>query len=234
MDATQATSDVSTSTDGLSVNEKVSLNFRKQQIPTGEKDPAGKELTKEFKRPKFELMVTVPTVAGVIAALQNPKTQPLILDAAKEIIFGVLRNQVSNLIEANEKVADFTLTQDMIKPESLTLEFIAAMPKSERGSGISKDQLTAFAADYKSIMLSPEGVAAAGKARTAEGLDKHVTIIIGRFNEIRARNNLLQQMADLLDAWLTVSKNAEEFMPVYEYAKERLGTFLKAEVIDEL
>lgn len=234
MDAQVNQADVTTSTDGLSVSEKTTLNFRKQQIPTGEKDANGKDVTKEFKRPKFELMVTVPTIAGVIAALQNPKTQTLILDASKEIIFGVLRNQVSNLIEANEKNPNFELTQDMIKPESLTLEFIAAMPKSERGSGISKDQLTAFAADYKSVMLSPEGIAAAGKARSAEQIDKHVTIIIGRFNEIRARNVLLQQMADLLDAWLTVSKNAEEFMPVYEYAKERLSTFLKAEVIDEL
>jgi len=230
--ATTDVPNVSVSTDPLANTESATVNFRKiREI----KSPEG-VITKDWKRGAFKLDIPVPTLAGILAGMQDPKISSFVMDSVRDQIFNVLKNQVGSLIpDDNFTAMSFVLEASMIDVSKLTIEAIANMPKSERGSGITKEMLEAFGADFKVIMLADNApLTASGKRRSSDTVDQLVAILVGRVNSIRARQDLLTQLDGLLDIWLVNSENGDDFQTVYEYLKTRVTSFLKVDEITEL
>lgn len=221
----------------LVVMEGVKFNFRTVDLPTGKMvEKEGKQVpeTKEWKRPTFEVKLPLLTAAGLIAGLQTgDKTSELIREMANSAIIDRARGIINDAIEANPAIE---LSEGIFDINKLSLVAIANMPRSARGAGIPKEDFAAFTLDYKTIMLTPEAIAKFPdqKARTPETLEKHAIILGSKFNAVRSRKEIIEQMLAFLDIWVQVSPNAEEHQTVYEFLQQKGKTLLEGETYEDL
>jgi hypothetical protein len=222
------------------VMEKVKFSFRTTEIldPAGDKtykdgEHKGKKY-REWKRPTLEVELPLVVRAGVIGALEaNDKTTELLVDAARDIQIARARGILQDKIETDPTI---TLTADDIPLDQLSLAAIASLPKSARGAGIPKEAIQAFIADYKQTLQRPEAIALFSdkNPRAPDVLERHAILIAGKFNQIKARQDLAAQMAGFLDVWLQVSDAAEEHVKVYSFMKEKLDAIVKGDSYDDL
>jgi hypothetical protein len=223
----------------LVAKKDVKFNFRTTDIPDESKvgqvdEKTGKQPTKEWKRPTLTMSIPHVTPAGIIAAMQaGDKTTELICDAVNDVIINRQRGLIGEKIEADPTV---NLTPDLFDLQLLNLVAIANLPKSERGAGIAKEAWAAFVKDYKETMVTPEAVAMFPdqKPRSAEVLEKHGILLAGKFNQIRARKDIVTQMLGFLDIWVECSKNAEEHQACYELLRNKGDAILKGEEFNDL
>lgn len=222
----------------LVVPKELSFHFRKDKDLEA-KDPRAKGKT---KRTTFKQMVPLLTKAGLIAALSaDDKSTELALDQANEAIINRFRGLINDKIENdvfNPETGKFgiELKGDLFDLNDLSFLKIALLPKSERGSGIPKEAWAAFVTDYKETMQSEKAIALLPdhKARPPEILEKHGVILGGKFNPVRSRKDVIQQMLGFLDIWVQVSENAEEHAECYEHLVAKGQQLLKAESFDDL
>lgn len=218
--------------------KEVSFHFRKDR-ELEEKNPSVKGKT---KRPTFKMSVPLLTAAGLIAALQaGDKSTELALDQANEAIVNRMRGLIADKIENDEFDAaagkwKTSLDASMFNVDDLSFLKIAQLPKSERGSGISKEAWAAFVTDYKETMALPAAIELFSdkKPRPAEILEKHGQILGGKFNPVRSRKDIIGQMLGFLDIWVQVSPNADEHQECYDFLRAKGEVLMKAEEFNDL
>lgn len=222
----------------LVVPSEVSFHFRKDK-EVEEKNPTAKGKT---KRQTFKLSLPLLTPAGLIAALQSgDKSMELAVEKANEAIIDRARGLINDKVENdgfNVETGKWNtvLSADMFSVEDLSFLKIALLPKSERGSGISKEAWSAFVVDYVDAMKTPEAIALMPdkKARPQEILEKHGLILGGKFNQVRSRKDVIEQMLGFLDIWAQVSQNLDEHQACYDHLRAKGDALMQAENFDNL
>lgn len=218
--------------------KEVSFHFRKDK----DFEKANPAASGKTKRPTFKIGLPLLTKAGLIAALSaDDKSTELALEMANAAIIDRFRGIVNDKIE-NDKFNletgkyETTLASDMFDLNTLSFLTIANLPKSERGSGISKEAWAEFVADYKEAMQKPEAIDkfADKKKRDPEVLEKHGVILGGKFNAVRSRKDVIQQMLGFLDIWAQVTPNLEDHVECYEHLVSKGRALLEAENFDNL
>lgn len=211
--------------------KEVAFHFRKD-----------KEFGNDSKRPTLKMNLPLLTKAGVLAAMTaDDKSTALVIDLANEAIINRQRGLIAEKIEDDKFDKEAKKWSTELKPEmfdvnALSFLTIANLPKSERGSGISKEQWAEFVKDYKEVMTTPAAIAKLPdqKARSTEILDKHGAILQGKFNAVRSRKDVIRQMLSFIDVWVQVSPNAEDHVECYEHLKAKGEQLLTAENFDDL
>lgn len=209
----------------------VSFHFRKD-----------KDLGEGSKRETYKAPVPLLTIAGLIAALQSgDNSAKLALEAANQVIIDRYRGLISDKIENDTfnketKKWNYQLKQEDFSMEDLSFLKIANLPKSERGAGIPKEQWAAFVADYKETMAKPAAIEMYPdkKARSPEVLDKHGIILGGKFNQVRSRKDVIQQMLGFLDIYAQVTENLDDNMACYEHLVAKGKVLLEGESFEDL
>lgn len=217
---------------------EIGFHFRKDK----DFEKANPAAVGKTKRTTFKMQVPLLTRAGLIAALQaGDKSTELALEKANESVIDRLRGLINEKIE-NDKFNletgkyETELKADMFDLNLLGFLAIANLPKSERGSGIPKEAWAEFVSDYKEVMQKPEAIAMLPdkKGRSPEILEKHGVILGGKFNAVRSRKDVIQQMLGFLDVWVQVSPSADEHLQCYEHLKAKGEALLQAENFDDL
>lgn len=214
---------------------EIAYHFRKDK-------ELAKEVGDKAKRPTFKVMLPLLTKAGLIAALQaGDKSTELALEKANEAIIDRFRGLINEKVENdkfNKETGKFEteLSVGMFNMEDCSFLKIANMPKSERGSGIPKEAFAEFVTDYKETLQKAEAIALFPDktARKPEVLDKHGVILAGKFNAVRSRKDVIQQMLGFLDVWAAVSPNVEDHQTVYEFLRTKAAGLMEAENFDNL
>lgn len=218
--------------------EKVSFHFRKDK----DFEKANPEFVGKTKRATFDLNIPQLTVAGLLAALQaDDKSTKLALEACNNVIVDRARGLISEKVENDvfnkeTKAYNLTLKAEDFNLDDLSFLKIANLPKSERGAGIPKEVWAAFVSDYIETMQKPGAIEmfTDKKARTPEVLVKHGQILGGKFNPVRSRKDVIQQMLGFLDIWAQVSENVEENMVAYEHLVAKGKVLLEGESFEDL
>lgn len=220
----------------LVVPTKTGFHFRKDKDLEA-KNPS---VVGKTKRATFSLDLPLLTQAGVIAALSaGDKTTQLVVELANEAIVNRGRGLIADKIEDDKFNIETGKWGVELKPEMFDIELfnfvtIANLPKSERGSGISKEAWAAFTQDYKETMATEKAITLMGKARPPEILEKHAQILGGKFNAVRSRKDIIGQMLGFLDIWVQASESVEEHMACYEHLKSKGDVLMKAEEFKDL
>jgi hypothetical protein len=218
--------------------QEIAFHFRKDK----DFEKANPSAVGKTKRQTFKMNVPLLTRAGLIAALQaGDKSTELALEKANEAIVDRLRGLINEKVDGDKfnletGKYETSLAPDMFDLNQLSFLTIANLPKSERGSGIPKEAWAEFVADYKETMQKPEAVAMLPdkKPRSPEILEKHGVILGGKFNAVRSRKDVIQQMLGFLDVWVQASPNADEHLQCYEHLKAKGDALLQAENFDDL
>lgn len=222
----------------LVVPTEVSFHFRKDK-EVEEKNPTAKGKT---KRTTFKKKIPLLTISGLIAALQTgDKSAELALEKANEAIIDRARGLINDKVENDTFNVEsgkwnIALSEDMLSDEDLSFLKIAMLPKSERGSGISKEAWAAFVVDYVDTMKTKEAIELMPdkKARPDEILAKHGVILQGKFNQVRSRKDVIEQMLGFLDIWAQVSPNLDEHQACYDHLRAKGDALMQAENFDNL
>ncbi len=219
----------------------VKFNFRKDK-DLEEKHKDNPKVKGKTKRPTFTSPVPLLTKLGVAAAMQSDdKSTDLIVDLANEAIINRYRGLIADKIDGDGFDVEkgqwgISLAPNMFDMQQLAFHVIATLPKSERGAGISKEQWAAFTQDYVAVMQTEKAVALTPdkKLRTPDVLAKHAQILGGKFNAVRSRKDVIQQMLAFLDVWAQASENLEEHQECYEHLVSKGQLLLQAENFDDL
>lgn len=217
---------------------EIQFHFRKDK-ELEEKNPQAKGKT---KRATFKAPLPLLTKAGLLAALTaDDKSTQLALDQCNEAIINRARGMINDAVENdsfNTETGKWNkeLSAKDLDMEKLSFLAIANMPKSERGAGIPKEAFAAFVADYKEIMQKPQAIElfADKKARSPEVLDKHGVILGGKFNQVRSRKDVINQMLGFLDIWAQVTESLDEHMAVYEHLTAKGKVLMEGESFEDL
>lgn len=167
------------------------------------------------KRTPVLLTLPVLTGEGLVAKLQKEggeKTFNYVLDLVNDAIREAARQQVND----EEKPVN---TQDSLDLAKLDIEYIAALPKSERGGGISKDVWAAFEADYNSIMPAILN-------KDAERVAKGAAIFVKRLVPVQSEKPVLKLLQNYLSMWFGSTTQQEEFAEVYQFLDGKITTLL--------
>lgn len=199
------------------MNQDMHFTFKKPRKGADGK-PATDELGQEIQaRPPLKLIVPVPTWDGIIDALQDEKQKDFILDVIGDVVREAVRQQVSD--ETNP-----VMSQDQIKFEMLTLQYLANLPKSERtGRGIPKETWAEWVEDYIATIIETTG-------GSAEKVGNQAKIFYpGRLQTVKTTKNVLTFLRNQLDKWAATSQNAETYSDIYEFLKKKADEFLSAD-----
>lgn len=194
------------------------------------------------KRPTFKMALPLLTKAGVIAALSSSdKSTDLVVELANEAIINRARGLISDKIDEDKFNLEtgkwgVELSPTMFDPNEFSFLKIAQLPKGERGSGISKEAWASFVTDYKEVMSSQKAIDLLPdhKARPPEILEKHGQILMGKFNAVRSRKDVIGQMLGFLDIWVQASDSAEDHVECYDFLVAKGKTLMTAENFDDL
>lgn len=167
------------------------------------------------KRPSVELKIPVPTIDGIIAIIEaGGKQADLLLSVAADVIIAQARSQVND---------DENITQDKLKYEELSWDFIANIPQAERkGGGISKETWETFAEDYINVMPGVTG-------KSAEQIGNAAKLLSGKFQACKTNKAVLSFLKTQLDLWFSHSSNAEDLAECYEFLNNKVDTLLQAD-----
>lgn len=187
-----------------------------------EKDATGNTILlpdgSKKKRAPVEAQIKIPTADAIYIALKDDKQCKLIVDTIAEVIFDAAKAQLSD----NTNITD----GDQLDFNKMTLEYIANLTPSERGSTkIDKEQWEAFFTDFKEVMptlgYDKQKIEAAGK------------VLVGKVNAARGKKKVLAALQKYVDLWMTNSKEASNLADVAEFLSNRIQTWLDSDE-DEL
>lgn len=165
------------------------------------------------KKPTVSLSLPIPTLDGLLVALEDPKQQSYVLEVLAEQVVKAARVQVNDETNPVENQSQLDLSK-------LTIEFLANMPKAERtGGGISKEVWEAFGKDYAEVMPGVTG-------KNAEQIGNAVKILLGKFQPVKTNKKVISFMKEQLALYTTSSTNIEEFQECIEFLDQKADTLL--------
>lgn len=170
------------------------------------------------KRETVKLNIPVLTIDGLVDVLQtgDAKQIDLVLSAVNEIIIGQARSQVND---------DENISQETLKVNELTWEWIANLPQAERrGGGIAKETWEEFVKDYATVMAATAG-------KTAEQLDKHSQILLKKFLPVKSNKQVLKAFQTFLAQYAAGASqdSLEAFADCLEFLNRKIETLLQAD-----
>lgn len=165
------------------------------------------------KRPDIPVVLPMPTVAGILNALNDEKQRDFILDVVGQQVRAAAKLQVDDEKAWNDAGAKLDYTK-------LTIEALASIPKAERtGRGIPKETWDAFYKDYIEVMPGITG-------KTIEQVTNAAKLFLARLQPSKTNKPSLAKLKDQLDLWFANSKQAETFMDIYDFLVKKADEFL--------
>lgn len=156
------------------------------------------------KRESVELDLLVPSVEGIVAAIENGGKE---LDLVREAVIAIVLQQAREIVNENLTISQETFPQDQISWSAIA----AIEPKARTGGGIPQAQWDDFADDY--IVVMP---AATGK--TAEQVGLAAKILLSKFTgQYKTNKPVLAKLKEQLGIYLGASPRAEEFSDCVEF-----------------
>ncbi len=199
------------------------FHFRKEKT----KDPeTGAEL-ESYKHPSAKIPLPIPTREQLAEIFNAPSTgegnraseQVFVLSLIEDAFYDQARDQINEFREANARTP---ITANIIDYSKLSINALANMPASERGSKISDEDMAAFLLDYVSVMPAASGKDA-NKVKAQAGL------LEKGLRTVRTDKKVLGIMNDLLTMWAANSSNLEEHQQVYDMLTGRVKKWVSAE-----
>ncbi len=211
------------------------------------KDDDGKEISrsKGEKHPDVTAVLPVPTVEEVVTYLaysgetetqgegkdakQVPtgraKIAAYIMDLLNDAVKDAGKMQINEFLEKNEADPKARFSATMFDLTKLTLEFIANLPKGQRGAWAPSDEeLKDFSTNYTNVMVHEVNY-------DPKKVKVHVDQIVKGFAKIKADKIAVAKMKEFLTVW--ASKVTEETMgeheAVFTWLNNRADKYLKAE-----
>lgn len=190
------------------------FNFKSRTI----KDENGVELGKAKKQDSVVAQLAVPEAQEVIDLIaQGGAVATVIMSAVKDLIVGAARDQFDEIIEAFGLDDTKQVSADMLDHSKLTLEYIASIPPSSRGSSaLTEEDWVAFYTDYKSVMLLATG-------KEEKKLDAHVNYF-KKPQLIKTNKPVLGLLIEQLDLYAASTANLDDNAAAYERIR---GKFAK-------
>lgn len=174
----------------------------------------GKPVIVEHKRADIKLMLPVPTIDGLVEALQDEKQLTYVLGILKDEIYKAARMQVGD----EEKPVN---SQEELDLSKLTLHYLANQPPAERrGGGISKETWEAFAKDYIEVMPAVIN-------KDADKVSNAAKILLAKFQPVKTNKPVIKVLKEYLSLWFSNSPNAEEFQECYDFLDSKADALLK-------
>ena len=177
------------------------FNFKSRSI----KDESGNTIGRTRKQPSLEASIPVPSTGDIVNYLATPESAvaKLIRDAINGLVIGAARDQFDEVIESFGEDSTKDVTVDVLDYDKLTLEFIASIPPTQRGSSaVSEEDWTNFYADYLVTM-----VAATGKAEAR--IVNHINLF-KKPAKAKANKEVLAVLVDQLQIYMASSANLED------------------------
>jgi hypothetical protein len=168
------------------------------------------------KRPTIELKYPVPTIDGVIAALQDQKQAKFILETLAAESYKAARQQVG--AETNP-----VNSQEELDLSQLTLEFLANLPEAERrGGGIGKEVWEAFGKDYLEVMPGVTG-------KSAEQIGNAVKLLLAKLQPVKTNKKVLAFLKEQLALYIRTTENGEEYAECVEFLMGKCDALMAAD-----
>lgn len=164
------------------------------------------------KRPAVELHYHIPTAAGLLAALADPKQLQYVLDLiADDVYTAGVRAQLD---------ANTNLTQETLDQSKLTIEALANIPKNDRrGGGIAKEVWEDFKKDYEEVMPSVTG-------QEKKAVEMASDIFFKKFQPVKTNKKIVEKLQIRLSTWFANSPKAEEFKECFEFLNNKATELL--------
>lgn len=173
------------------------------------------------KRDSVELDLLVPSVDGIVAALEKGGKE---LALVKEAVTAIVLQQAREIV--NEK---FDITQETFPQDQLSWELIASIePKARTGGGIPQDQWEAFAEDYIKVMPAATG-------KTEEQVGLAAKILLSKFTgQYKTNKPVLSKLQEQLGIYLTATPRADDFSDCVEFLVAKADRLLNMSEADLL
>lgn len=190
------------------------FNFKSRII----KDENGTELGKAKKQDSVVAQLAVPDAGEVVDLIvSGGAVATLIMAAVKDVIVAAARDQFDEIIESFGLDDTKQVAADMLDHSKLTLEYVASIPPSSRGSSaLTEEDWTSFFADYKSVMLAATG-------KEEKKIDAHINYF-KKPQLIKTNKPVLGLLIDQLDLYAASTANLDDNAAAYERVK---GKFQK-------
>lgn len=183
--------------------------------------PTAQELIDALSEPDFEVLNDDGSHKEP-PEFKMPKKKELILEAVNQEIKNQARGQFDEVIEKNQEDKDFVLTAAVLEHDKLTLDYIANLEPGQRGArGISQEEIDAFKADYKSVIMAATG-------KEEKRIDTHLGIF-DKPQKIRTNKLAINTMLDSLNIYLANSPMVEETADVANRFVKRFTAWSKEE-----
>lgn len=194
-------------------NIKVNYNFEVDVKPVDFKfkKTKDKDTGIVIERETVQLAVPYPSVQGIINILERGgKELDLLRDAVEQIINAAARDLLYD---------DVSLTAANFPVEKLSWEYIANLPKTQRGGGIAKETWDDFIQDYIEIMPSVTG-------KTIEAVSNAANILKGKLNQVKTNKPVLNLLVDQLAIYAEHSPNAADYVECVEFLLSKADNYL--------
>jgi hypothetical protein len=192
---------------------KVNYNFEVDVKPVDFKFKKTKDKDTNIiiERETVQLAVPYPSVQGIINILERGgKELDLLRDAVESIVNAAARDLLYDDISLN--AASFPV-------EKLSWEYIANLPKTQRGGGIAKETWDDFITDYVEIMPSVTG-------KSLEAVTNAANILKSKLNQVKTNKAVLNLLVGQLAIYAEHSPNAQDFVECVEFLLSKADTYL--------
>lgn len=201
----------------------IKFHFRAETI----KDEEGKVIGKKEKLPSLELVIPTLESDDLLSIIEaGGKPLELLLEAANDVIYQAMRDVIAEAIDTKK-----ALSQGLVESNHANLDWtaIANKPKAERrGSGVSKEDLEAFAEDYKAVM------AAVQTDKNEQQVATAALHISKKFANCRFNKQVIATLRGYLATWYSNTPNKEDFASIYEVLDNRAEVLLNADEAGKL
>jgi hypothetical protein len=229
------------------LNGKEMRYFFKTPADTVVKDDAGNEIsrTKGEKHPEIKAVLPVPTAEDLVGYLAYAgETQPasdapdakqvptarakiaaFILDLVADSVKDAGKIQINEFLEKNENDPKARFSVNLFDLNKLTLEYIANLPKGQRGAWApDDDELKAFGEVYTNVMVHEVKY-------DPKKVKVHVDQILKGFAKIKADKVAVDKMKSFLTVFASKvdEETMEEHERVFGWLNDRADKYLKAE-----
>lgn len=198
------------------------FHFRKEKI----KDAEGNEL-ETYKHPSAKIPLPVPTREQLAEIFNAPSAgegnraseQAFVLSLIQDAFYDQVREQINEFRTNNPRT---TIDANIVDYSKLTVNALANMPASERGSKISDEDMADFIADYVAIM--PQAL-----NKDANKIKAQANLLEKGLRTVRTDKKVLDIMKQVLSVWAASTQNLEEHQAVYDMLSGRITKWMSAE-----
>lgn len=210
---------------GVNMSEQM-FHFKKEKV----RDPStGAVIGEGEKLPSVKLALPIPTRKKLAEILlsedpKDSKAAELILSGVNDIVYSQARLQINDF-RSNDANKGKPITASILNYDKLDWDFIANLPKAERGSSVPSDEdMQEFYDMYLEIMP-------AALQKDPAKIQNHIVLFKDGFKKQRAQKSFLQVFKDALSVFAATATDEQmaDVETVWLYYDNRLTRMLTAE-----